>query len=90
MIKPHTTESGELEMTKKMEEPLRFFWMGKTARVRACIEEYLEGIKTGNRVALHRVRKKHGVGESNLRRRLKELRDSGLIALYLKKEAGKG
>ena len=64
------------------EEQLRFFWMGKTERVRACVEEYLEGLRTGNRVAIHRVRKKYGVNENTMRRRLKELRDSGLIELY--------
>lgn len=66
------------------EEQLRFFWMGKTKRVRDCVEEYLEGIRTANKIAQRKVRRKHGVSENNIRKRLKELRNSGLIDLYLK------
>lgn len=70
------------KLTPEETEQLRFFWMGKTKRVRDCVEEYLEGIRTGNRVPQHRVRKKYGINENNMRKRLKELRDSDLIELY--------
>jgi len=60
-------------------EKWRRYWIGKSPKTRAAIEEYIERYDRGSPLTIGQVADKHGIKHPTLSRHIVELRKLGLV-----------